>query len=228
MGDESSPPPDAPATSTPEEVAAAYATVAAAYADDLVDELDRKPFDRWFLERLVFLADGGPILDAGCGPGHVTAHLAAAGADVAGIDLTPAMVDEARRRFPDLAFAVGDLADLPRPATGPAGQAWGVALAWYSLVHHAPGDLAPAVARLAQAVRPGGWVAVGLHVGPELVHLDEWRGHAVDITFVFHDAAAVIDAFPAAGLVDVEWYHRGPYAEAGETTERLNVLGRRP
>ena len=31
-----------------------------------------------------------------------------------------------------------------------------------------------------------------------------------------------------AGLVDVEWYHRGPIAARGETTERLYVVGRKP
>jgi DNA-binding PadR family transcriptional regulator len=38
-----------------------------------------------------------PVMDAGCGPGHVTAYLAAAGADAQGIDLSPEMIVEAHR-----------------------------------------------------------------------------------------------------------------------------------
>ena len=41
------------------------------------------------------------MIEVGCGPGHVTAYLAEAGADATGLDLSPGMVAEARRRFPD-------------------------------------------------------------------------------------------------------------------------------
>ena len=30
------------------------------------------------------------------------------------------------------------------------------------------------------------------------------------------------------GLIDVEWYHRGPFELRGETTERLYVVARKP
>ena len=45
--------------------------VATAYADELLDELDRKPFDRWLLERIAELSAGGPVADVGCGPGQI-------------------------------------------------------------------------------------------------------------------------------------------------------------
>jgi uncharacterized protein YceH (UPF0502 family) len=88
-------------------VRAAYTTVAATYADHVVDELDDLPFERWLLDRVAAEAPG-PVADAGCGSGHVTAYLAERGADVSGFDLTPAMVEQARARFPGLAFEVGD------------------------------------------------------------------------------------------------------------------------
>jgi uncharacterized protein len=206
-------------------VAAAYEAVATDYADALLDELDGKPLDRWLLERLAGLADGGPVADAGCGPGHVAFHLAAAGADVTGFDLTPAMVAEARRRFPELTFAVGDLTDLPPPASG---DGWAVVIAWYSLVHLAGSEVAPAVALLARVLRPGGWLAVGLHTGPEVRHIEEWFGHDVDLSFTFHDPDTVVAAFAGAGLTEIEWYRRGPYSAGAETTDRIYVLGRRP
>ena len=81
-------------------VRAAYDAVAATYAERLGDELDRKPFDRWLLDRVAVLAGGLPVVDVGTGPGHVAAYLAAAGADVTGVDLSPAMVEEARAPVP--------------------------------------------------------------------------------------------------------------------------------
>jgi SAM-dependent methyltransferase len=206
-------------------VRTAYTSVADTYGDRFVAELDEKPFDAWLLERLAGLAEGGPVADAGCGPGHISFHLAAAGADVTGFDLTPAMVAEARRRFPELRFEEGDLTALPPPE---GGGGWAVALAWYSLVHMASSELAPALAFLTAAVRPGGWVAVGLHAGAELVHVEDWLDHPVDLDFAFHDPEVVLGAFTTAGLTEVEWYRRGPYTASAETTNRLYVLGRRP
>src|SRR6476660_2000682 len=48
----------------------------------------------------------GPVLDVGCGPGTVTAFLAGLGLDVSGVDLSPRMVEHARRLNPGLRFAV--------------------------------------------------------------------------------------------------------------------------
>jgi uncharacterized protein len=206
-------------------VRATYDVVASAYADWLTAELDRKPFDRWLLDRVAGLAGGDPVVDVGTGPGHVAAHLAAAGADVTGVDLSPRMIDEARRRYPDVAFSVGDLSNLLRP---PSATGWAAITAWYALVHLAGSELGPAVASLTRVLVPGGWLALALHAGAEVRHADELWEQTVDIDFVFHDPAEVLAAVRGAGLVDVEWYLRGPYSGAEEETERLYVLGRRP
>lgn len=65
-------------------VVTSYDAVAETYADRLGDELDGKPFDRWLLDRVVADAGGDPVLDVGCGPGHITAYLVAAGARARG------------------------------------------------------------------------------------------------------------------------------------------------
>jgi uncharacterized protein YceH (UPF0502 family)/SAM-dependent methyltransferase len=210
-----------------ERVVAAYDALAPAYAAHLADELDHKPFDRWLLERLAALADGGPVADVGCGPGHVAFHLALAGAEVTGFDLSPAMVAEARRRFPDLAFEVADLTALPAPGAAP-GPGWAAIAAWYSLVHLAGSELRPAIGLLASALAPGGWLAVAVHVGDEVRHLHELFDTPVELDVVLHDQAAVVDGFAAAGLVDVEWYRRSPNPAVEAETERLYVIGRRP
>jgi uncharacterized protein YceH (UPF0502 family)/SAM-dependent methyltransferase len=208
-----------------EKVRAAYDALAGAYADALVDELDQKPFDRWLLERVAALADGGPVADAGCGPGHVAFHLAMAGAEVTGFDLSPGMVEEARRRFGELRFEVGDLTALPPPD---GGGGWAAITAWYSLVHLAASELRPAVALLAASLRPGGWLAIGLHLGDEARPVTELFGREVDVTFTLHHPDRVIEAVTTAGLVEIEWYRRSPIPGAEVETERMYVLARRP
>jgi uncharacterized protein YceH (UPF0502 family) len=198
-------------------VVAAYDAVAADYAIEFVDELDRKPFDRWLLERVAALADG-PLADVGCGPGQTTAQLAMAGADVTGFDLSPGMVAEAARRFPELRFEVADLTALPP-------REWAAITSWYSLVHLGPADLPGAIEALAGSLRPGGLLALGLHEGEDRRHLDEWWGHQVDLHFSFHRREAVLAALESAGFAEVEWYLRGPTGP--EATTRLYCLARR-
>jgi trans-aconitate 2-methyltransferase len=51
---------------------------------------------------------GERVLDLGCGTGHLTAQIAAAGADTTGIDRSPAMIEQARQSYPGLRFEAAD------------------------------------------------------------------------------------------------------------------------
>jgi uncharacterized protein YceH (UPF0502 family) len=207
-------------------VRSAYDAVAERYAEQLAGELDDLAFERWLLDRVAAEAAEAsdlPVVEVGSGPGHVTAYLARAGVAATGIDQSPAMVAEARRRFPGVSFETGDLRRLARPATS---AAWSAVLAWYSLIHLAASELPDTLAALVRPLAPGGRLVLALHAGDEVRHLDEWFGHEVDLDVVLHDPSFVVGVLEGAGLVDVEWYVRGPLAGRGETTERLYVVGR--
>ena len=90
------------------QLVAGYATVARAYREHLLDELAGKPLDRAFLDAFAERCTG-TILDVGCGPGHVARYLAARGATVEGVDLSPQMIDEPRASHPEMTFRVGDM-----------------------------------------------------------------------------------------------------------------------
>lgn len=208
-----------------ERVRTTYEAIAADYADTFTAELDALPFERWMLDRVAAEAAGGPVIDAGCGPGHVTAHLAAAGADARGIDLTPQMVRQAQERFPGIRYDVGDLTHLIRPENA---AGWGAVLGWYSLIHLAGSEFPAAVAALARPLAAGGVLVLAGHAGRTVRELTSWLGHEVRTVIVQHEPADVVAAVTAAGLQDVEWYVRGPVAARQETTERFFVIARRP
>lgn len=210
------------ATARDARVADAYALVADDYAETLGDELAALDFDRWFLERFARLVGDGPVADAGSGPGHITAHLRSLGVRALGFDASEAMLERARADHPGIRFEAADLRRLPRPDGG-----WAGVLARYSLVYLAPSELADAVAALAGTLRPGGWLAVVLHVGSGVEHWAEWWGHSVDLDVVAHDQQAVLRAVASAGLADVEWYLRSPAADE-HPRDKLFVLARRP
>ena len=63
---------------------------------------------------------GKRILDAGCGAGQMTHELALRGAEVIAVDISPSLVEIARKRLPDalshqVTFHAGDMLD---PALG--------------------------------------------------------------------------------------------------------------
>jgi SAM-dependent methyltransferase len=142
---------------------ASYDTVAASYADLLRDALCGYPHLRAALAlfaETVHDGGGGPVADVGCGPGHITAHLHGLGLDAFGIDLSPAMIERARRDYPGLRFEVGSMTDLDLAEASVAGL-----LAWWSLVH-VPDDAVPAVfGQFYRALRAGGALLLGFHAG---------------------------------------------------------------
>jgi SAM-dependent methyltransferase len=146
-----------------EDTRASYDTVAVSYAGQLRDALAAEPYLRAALALfadMVHAVGGGPVADVGCGPGHVTAHLHQLGIDAFGIDLSPAMIDVARRDHPGLRFEVDSMTDL-RIADGSVAAL----LAFWSLIH-VPDDAVPLVfGQFRRVLRPGGLVLLGFHVG---------------------------------------------------------------
>ncbi len=108
---------------------------------------------------------GARVLDAGCGSGAQCEWLLAQGADVVGVDLSPAMVAEARRRCDDRGTFL--VADLGQPLDLMAGSLDGITC---SLVLHYLEDWSEAMRSFATVLRPGGWMVVSLHhpFGPPL------------------------------------------------------------
>jgi SAM-dependent methyltransferase len=201
---------------------AAYDTVAADYADLLATGLDAKPLDRAMLAAFaeLVLADGGaPVADLGCGPGRVAAHLHTLGVDAFGIDLSPAMVAEARRRHPGLRFEEGSLAALDL-----ADGAVGGIVAWYSIIHTPPAHLPAVLAEFHRVLAPGGHVLLAFQAGDERVHLEEAYGHAVSLDAYRLLPDSLVVLLRTAGLVTDARLLREP--QAPETVPQAYLLGR--
>ncbi|HJQ05190.1 MAG TPA: methyltransferase domain-containing protein [Nocardioides sp.] len=140
--------------------------------------------------------DLGPVLDVGCGPGTVTAYLRERGVDAAGVDLSPRMVDHARRLHPECTFGVASATELElAPAT------YGGILGWWSLFN-LPRDVLPQVLRaFRDALVPGGQLIVATHVGDDDVRRTEAYG-GVPVTWTTYQwrPEQLVDLLAGAGL----------------------------
>ncbi|MEV2273520.1 class I SAM-dependent DNA methyltransferase [Nonomuraea africana] len=178
---------------------ASYDTVAVDYAELYGNALASMPLTRAMLAafaELVRASGDGPVADIGCGPGHVAAHLHALGVPVFGIDLSPRMVEVARRRYPGLRFQAGSMTALDL-----GDDELGGIVAWYS-THHIPSEQLPTVfAEFCRTLAPGGHLLLGTHVGDEHRQLEHAYGHPVSIGIHLQQPDRIAELLAEAGLV---------------------------
>jgi SAM-dependent methyltransferase len=111
------------------------------------------------------LARGSRVLDAGCGPGRVGAHLARAGHDVVGVDVDPVLIAAATEDHPGPRWIVGDLATLDLPAHGVQEPFDAIVSAGNVMTFLAPSNRREVLRRLRAHVAPDGRAAIGFGAG---------------------------------------------------------------
>ncbi len=139
--------------------AESYSRLAAVYDELVVDDA----YPQWatFLHGLWRHDESGvrDILDVCCGTGLMAAELAGLGYRVVGTDASVEMLERARELLgPDAELWAMALPDLPVGTTFDA-----VISTFDGLNYVSPDDFALSVGRLAEVVRPGGWLCFDLH-----------------------------------------------------------------
>jgi ubiquinone/menaquinone biosynthesis C-methylase UbiE len=137
------------------------------YATNLAGLLDSTPVERAVLDLFAEMtsAVGTEIADVGCGTGRLLPYLASRGLSPRGVDLSPKMIEAARRDNPGFAYDVADLRDLPFEDASLAG-----AVCWFSLIYLAPDARVTAFAELARVVKPGGYLVTAFKHGDGTGH----------------------------------------------------------
>jgi ubiquinone/menaquinone biosynthesis C-methylase UbiE len=204
-------------------IRAAYDTVAVDYAALLHTELAHKPFDRAMLgafAELVRADRDGPIADLGCGPGRVTAFLHGMGSTVFGVDLSSAMVAEARRTYPDLRFDEGSMSCLDL-----ADNSLGGVVAWYSIIHTPLELLTSIFVEFHRVLAPGGYLLLAFQTGDTVVHLEHAYGHTLSLDAYRLSPELVSEQLRESGLVVFARLLRD--AEEPEKTPQAYLLARK-
>lgn len=200
-----------------------YDRIAGAYAQNLFDELAHKPLDRELLRRFAAgIRAGGEVCDIGCGPGHVARFLRGEGVNVFGLDLSPRMIDEARRLTPEIDFRAGDMLALDIPDRTLAGIA-----AFYAIVNFAEYELPPLFAEWSRVLEPGGSLLVAFHAGDNIIREPELWGVRVAMNFHYLQPRAVCALMESAGFDIEDVIEREPYPGVEHQSRRAYVFARK-
>ncbi|WP_343233147.1 class I SAM-dependent methyltransferase [Streptomyces sp. SID724] len=163
-----------------EDTRRSYDTVAVSYANQVRNLLDETPEERAILALFVELVSsrgGGSVADVGCGPGRITGHLRQLGADAFGIDLSPGMIEVARREHPGLRFELGSMTNLGLSDGSMAGL-----VAWYSLIHIPDTQIGMVFKHFHRVLQPGGPLLLSFHVGDtSKVKTEGYGGHPMKV-----------------------------------------------
>lgn len=202
-----------------------YDRIAQDYAARIYGELAQKPLDRKLLDDFASrVKGGGPVCDLGCGPGHVARYLHDVGVDVFGLDLSPGMLEQARRLNPGLHFREGNMLSLDVPDSS-----WAAVVAFYSIVNIPKADIPQAFGEIRRVLKPGGFFFVAFHLGIEDLREEELWGHKVSLDFVFFLRKEVELYLTNAGFAIKDSLERDPYApEVEYQSRRAYILAQKP
>jgi SAM-dependent methyltransferase len=201
----------------------AYDTLAAAYVDFIRDEMAAQPFDRAMLAVFAETVQG-PVMEIGCGPGRISAHLHDLGVQVSGIDLSPEMIAIARKTYPHLRFDVGSMTELDLPEGGLGGI-----VAWYSLFYIPPEQQPPIFAAFHRALAPGGSLLLAFQVGEDhLVHQPNVGGFDVELFSYRLDPERVGKQLADAGFVMHARLVREPNQARNEKAPQAYLMACKP
>ena len=203
-----------------EKIIKTYNATAESYAATRIDELSKKHLDRLILKEFARLnKDNGICADFGCGPGQTTKFLFDAGVkDLIGIDISPAMVNVARRISPHIKFETGDLLALPYSE-----NYFGSAIAFYAIVHFDYDQIAEAFKEVNRVLKKGAHFLFSFHIGEETVHFDKANDIDVDIDLHFLQTNRILELLRDNNFRIIDTVERLPYPDVEYATKRAYV-----
>jgi ubiquinone/menaquinone biosynthesis C-methylase UbiE len=193
-----------------------YDRIAEEYTTRIAGELEHKPLDRMLLDEFAARVKGaGRVCELGCGPGHVARYLHDRGVEIFGIDLSPGMLEQARKLNAAIDFQQGNMLAL-----NVEDGSWAAIVAFYSIIHIPRTDILQAFREMFRVLQPGGLLFLAFHIGMEVLREENLWGHQVSLDVVLYARKEVERYLGLVGFAIEDSLERDPYGPEVEYQSR--------
>ncbi len=167
------------------------------------------PLEADWIRLALRLRPGDRLLDIPCGSGRIAQQLGEAGVRVVGIDRSPELIAEARRRCegmsPPPVFRVADMLELNEPPRFDAAIIW-----WGSFGYFSDEQNLDLVRRLSRALRPGGSLLI------DTINREHVRRYALGRHVIHYGELRIVHTVhweDGTERAEGEWHISGPEGE---------------
>lgn len=213
------------------QIRTSYDMVAERYANELAGDMLARPIERGMylaFAEMAHTVGKGPVGDIGCGPGHISQHLSTLGHEMVGIDISPAMIQLARARFPQGQFWVGSMQQLPFPTS-----AWIGAISIWATLHSDATARAETFRELARCVRRDGYLLHSFFISApdqppgSVYRMEKWFDYTVSLPTYFVDIRVATAELAKAGFTVQASLIREPLVSTELPARRCYLLAQR-
>ncbi|MGP4020430.1 class I SAM-dependent methyltransferase [Saccharopolyspora sp. 5N708] len=160
------------------------------------DDADEDQYAPWISRLSGRVPARAEILDLGCGCGvPVARSLASAGHAVTGVDFSAVQIQRARRLVPGAKFIQADATAAAFPAAS-----FDAVVCLYMFIHLPLDEQPPLFARIAEWLRPGGWLLTTTGHGAWRGSEADWLGSGATMWWSHADTATYRSWISTAGF----------------------------
>lgn len=191
------------------------------YYEKYSDELEKKPYDKEFLNRFTSLIEeGGNILDVGCcSSAQQAKFFYDNGFKVTCIDLSANCIETAKNKFPQIEFYQMDMTQMSFESNSFDGIN-----AFYSIIHIPDEKLDALFADFNRLLRPNGKLAISVHEGDFYGFYQETESSVFYRTF---SKKILINYLKKHNFEIVEIEQRLPFYDFEFQSERIYLIAKK-
>lgn len=188
------------------------------YFDKFQDELEKKPYDKDFLTRLVqMIGKGDKILDIGCcSTAQQARFFKDNGLVVTSIDLSEECIITARQNFAGIEFLQMDMTEMDFK-----NESFHAVCACYSIIHIPNEKLDGLFESFNRILKPKGKLAITVHMGDFYGYYDE---NEIPVFYRTYTQKELTDLLDKYGFKIVEVGQRQPIYDFEFQSERIYLI----
>ena len=200
-----------------------YNKAAQKYYNLFYNELNRKPFDKEFIDYyLSFFNTDSIICDAGCGPcGHIENYIFQKGYKVVGIDISERCIEIAKKHSPGIKFETGDFSKL-----NCTNDYYDGLISYYSIIDTPKIYINEILKEFKRVLKKNGFLLLAVKEGNEEGYQHELLGIKTNIYLSLFTKEEIKTYLEANGFDIIKMQTRNPYEDEIKMN-RIFSIGRK-